>query len=112
MGIAALPDPSDAQLFEMAAALLAAVPGPMLGSTPALSTVLSWSCSTFYDDAACQARAGRLARALAEYLQTWHVLRGDQATPAGLDAWAATARVAFLRTALAACARHHAAGGA
>lgn len=110
--VAALPNPSDAQLFEMTAALLAAVPGPRLGCRPALSTVLRWSCSSFFDGAACEVRAGRLAQELADYLQTWHVLRGCQATPAGLDAWACTARVMFLRTALTACARHYAAGGA
>ncbi len=111
VGVAALPDPTDAQLFEMAAALLGAVPGPKLGETPTLSTVLGWSCSVYYTDAAREARTEHLAGALAAYLETWHVLRGNQATPAGLDAWASTARVTFLRTALSACARHHAAGG-
>jgi hypothetical protein len=103
---------SDADLLETAAALLAAMPGRTCG--PRLSAVLENVCSACCPDPADRAaeRAVRLERELAEYLHEWRVLRAAEASPAGLDAWAARTPLTFVRVALVACARCQRSGGA
>lgn len=99
----ALPaDPSDAQLMGMLASLLASMPGPRLAAP--LSRVVGHLCWVCCPDGAAE-RALRLEEVLAEYLSVWSVLRWSQASPAGLDAWAADAPVVFLHAAVAGCGR-------
>ena len=94
--------PSDAELLFTVASLLAALPGPFVG--PRLSTLVEYVCVTCCPAGAAE-RAQRLEWDLAEYLHQWQVLRAEQVSPAGLDAWAAGAPIVFLRAALAGCAR-------
>lgn len=101
-------DPSDAELLGTLASLLAAMPGPRIGAP--LSQVIEYVCATCCPMGAAD-RALRLESELAEYLNDWHVIRSGQVSPAGLDAWAAGAPIAFLRAALAGCARCRRAGG-
>jgi hypothetical protein len=101
-------DPADAELLKVAAAVLSTAPGPTLGAC-SLSSVLRLACSMSDAGRECQARAERLSQELAAYLQSRHVLRFGQATPAGLDAWAERAPVVFLHAAVGACARTRAA---
>jgi hypothetical protein len=99
---------SDADLLETVASLLAAMPGRTCG--PRLSAVLENVCSAYCPDGAAD-RAVRLERELAEYLHEWRVLRASEASPAGLDVWAARAPLTFLRVAVVACARCQRSGG-
>lgn len=93
---------SDADLLAVTASLLDAMPGRTCG--PKLSTLFEYVCSTCCPDGAAD-RAVRLELELAEYLNAWRVLPFAEASPAGLDVWAARAPLAFVRVALVACAR-------
>lgn len=100
---------SDADLLETVASLLAAMPGRTCG--PRLSALLENVCSAYCPDGAAD-RAVRLETELVEYLHRWRVLRTGEASPAGLDGWAARTPIAFLRVAVVACARCQRSGGA
>lgn len=102
------PEPSNAELLDTMASLLAAVPGPTIDRP--LSRLLQFVCSVYCAHEA-EARAEQLAGVLAEYLNTWHVLRTTQLDPTSLDQWAAVTPIVFVRTAMAGCARHHRIGG-
>ncbi|MFC4066775.1 hypothetical protein [Actinoplanes subglobosus] len=101
--------PSDADLLNVLAGLLTARPGPSVGRR--LSTLVSFVCATGCPAELAEARALRLEQELAEYLNARHVLRTAQATPDGLDAWAAGAPIVVPRAAVIACARCQTAGG-
>jgi len=98
---------SDADLLDTVAKLLAAMPGPTCGAP--LSGVFELVCRAHEGTAD---RAEQLEGELADYLHEWRVLRAEQTSPAGLDAWANTAPVAFLRAAVAGCARCQRTGAA
>src|SRR4051794_16778552 len=98
-------DPSDAQLIDVAVLLLDTVPGDHLGVAP-LSHVLQLACASSSCGASCETRAEDLAAGLACYLHDRHILKTADATVAGLDAWAASAPLTVVRTAVAAYARH------
>jgi hypothetical protein len=101
--------PSDAELLATLGSLLAAVPGPFCG--PQLSRLVSYVCATCAPAEPAEWRALRLERELADFLNDRHVLNTAQATPNGLDEWAAGAPIVFLRAAVIACARCQTAGG-
>ncbi|MGC9670975.1 hypothetical protein ACNTMW_31060 [Planosporangium sp. 12N6] len=103
-------DPSDAELCEATASLLAAMPGTTLG--PRLSRLLAMVCSVYCFPRGADGRAERLTESLITYLHARHaLLRSAQLTPAGLDEWAAGVPLTVLRAALRACARHLRSGG-
>lgn len=95
-------DPTDAQLLDMVASLLAAMPGPQVGAP--LSQVIEYLCAAVCPTGAPE-RAHRLEFELAEYLADWRVLRHSQTSPAELDRFATDAPLTFLHAALLGCAR-------
>ena len=101
--------PSDADLLHALAGFLTVRPGPSAGRN--LSALVSTVCVTCCPVESAEPRAQRLEQKLAEYLHARHVLRARQATPAGLDEWAAGASIMVLRAAIIACARRQTAGG-
>lgn len=93
--------PSDAQLLFQLGLMLKSAPGPFLG--PQLSTLVEHVCEAHCSAQATE-RAAELETALATYLNERRVLRFRQASPAGLDDWAASAPIVFVRAAVTACA--------
>ncbi len=102
----AVPDPSDAQLVDVAVLLLGTVSDPRLGAVP-LSHVLWLACTSSACGRSCEARAEGLALGLAGYLHDRHVLLPSAtATVAGLDTWAAYAPLDAVRAVVAGYALH------
>ena len=101
--------PWDADLLHSLAGFLTVSPRPSAGRS--LSALVSTVCVTCCPAESAEPRAQRLEQKLAEYLNARHVLRTRQATPAGLDEWAAAASIMVLRAAIIACARRQTAGG-
>lgn len=76
--------------------------GPFLSLR--LSTVVEHVCEAYCQASTAAERTRRLQLALAGFLNERRVLRFGQVSPAGLDDWAATAPVIFVRAAVRACA--------
>jgi hypothetical protein len=94
---------SDAQLLLQLAVVLDGQAGPVLDLR--LSTLVAHVCHAHVPAPAADVRAEYLTMLLADFLHSRHVLREVQVSPAGLDAWAATAAPVFVLTAVRACGR-------
>jgi hypothetical protein len=94
---------SDAQLLLQLGVVLDGQAGPALDLR--LSTLVAHVCHAHLPALAADVRAECLTMLLADFLHSRHVLRESQVSPAGLDAWAATAAPVFVLTAVRACGR-------
>jgi hypothetical protein len=101
-------DPPNAELLSIVASLFDAMPGERIKAP--LSRLIENVCATCCPEGGAD-RALRLELELAEYLVGWRVIRHEQESPAGLDAWAAKTPIVFLRAAVAGCARCQRADG-